>query len=112
MIDSDGEETEIGRIIQSYFMVGLRENKIKKYHDEENEIDFLQKIDILKSETLIKVQIFKPKLNEKWQAINKNTWLRCEYNNSYSKPITGLKIIECQIHDEYLVNKKIKKFKN
>jgi hypothetical protein len=104
MVDSlKNESNEIGRIIQSYFMVGLRENKIIKYHDEENELDFLQKIDILITEDKIKVPIYKPKLNEKWQAINKNTWLRCEYNNFYSKPITGLKIIECQIQENFLV---------
>ena len=89
-------------------MVGLRENKITKYHDEENELDFLQKIDILITEEKIKVPIYKPKLNEKWQAINKHTWLRCEYNHIYSKPITGIKIIECQIHENYLVRNKTK----
>jgi hypothetical protein len=104
MVDSDkGEENEMGRIIQSYFMIGLKENKITKYHDEENELEFLQKIDLYITVEKIKVPIFKPKSNEKWQAISKNAWLRCEYNNTYSQPITGLKIIECQIQDNFLV---------
>lgn len=104
MVDSEkGEENEIGRIIQSYFMVGLREDKITKYHDEENEIDFLQKIDFLITDEKIKEPIFKQNPNEKWQAINKKTYFRCEYNNIYSSPITGLKVIECEIHEEFLV---------
>jgi hypothetical protein len=104
MVDSEkGEENEIGRIIQSYFMVGLRKEKITKYHDEENEIDFLQQIDMMITDVKIKIPIYKPNAREKWQALNKTTWLRCEYNNIYSKPITCLKIIDCQIHENYLV---------
>jgi hypothetical protein len=104
MVDSyKEEENKNGKIIQSYFMVGLKENKITKYHDQENELEFLQNIDMLITQENINIPVYKPKSNEKWQAINKNTWLRCEYSNSYTKPITGLKIIECQILEDFLV---------
>ncbi len=88
------------RIIESFFMVGLNEAKKTKYCDEDNQIDFLQKIDIYKSQVVIKTPIFRPSKNEKWQAINNNTWLRLEYNNCYEKPITGMKIIDCEIFSE------------
>lgn len=104
MVDNFNLNSDNGRIIQSFFMVGLNEAKITKYCDEDNQMEFLQKIDIFKSQVLIKTPVFRPNKNEKWQAINKNTWLRLEYNNAYEKPITGLKIIDCEIlSEDYLV---------
>ena len=104
MVDNCNLNKDNGRIIQSFFMVGLNEAKITNYCDEDNQLDFLQKIDIYKSQVEIKTPIFRPNKNEKWQAINKNTWLRFEYNSSYEKPITGLKIIDCEIlSEDYLV---------
>lgn len=104
MVDNFNINNDNGRIIQSFFTVGLNEAKITKYCDEDNKSQFLQKIDIYKSQVVIKTPIFRPIKNEKWQAINKNTWLRLEYNESYEKPITGLKIIDCDIlSEDYLV---------
>lgn len=104
MVDNFQIDNDNTRIVQSFFAVGLNAAKITKYCDEENHLEFLQKIDIYKSQVLIKTPIFRPKTNEKWQAINKNTWLRLEYNNSYDRPITGLKIIDCEIlSDDFLV---------
>ncbi len=106
MVDNNNfEDVNNGRIINSFFMVGLNEKKITKYRDEETQMEYLQKIDIFLSNVAIKKSIFKPNKNEKWQAINKNTWLRLEYNSIYEKPITGLKIIECEVlSSEFLVN--------
>jgi len=107
MVDNTKSDNDNSRIIQSFFIVGLNEGKTTKYNDEDSQMEFLQKIDIYKSKVLIKQQIFRPNKNEKWQAINKSTWLRLEYNNLYDKPITGLKIIDCEIlSDDFLVNLK------
>lgn len=106
MVDNNNvfEFDDKGRVIQSFFMGGLNEQKITKYRDEDNQLEFLQKIDIYKSQIAIKTSVFRPNKHEKWQAINKNTWLRMEYNLAYEKPITGLKIIDCEIlNDQYLV---------
>lgn len=106
MVDNNNYDENNGRVIQSFFMVGLNEVKITKYNDEDNQTEFLQKIDIYKSQVVIKTPVFKPNKNEKWQAINKNTWLRLEYNNTYEKPITGLKIIDCEkLSEDFLVLK-------
>ena len=102
--NTNNDDNNLGRIIQSYFMVGLNERKITKYNDEDNHLEFLQKIDIYKSQVTIKQSIFRPNANEKWQAINQNTWLRLEYNTVYNKPITGLKIIDCEfLGNDFLV---------
>ena len=93
------------RIIQSYFMIGLNISNIKKFNEEENDLEFLQNIDFYKSKDVIKNPIFRPNTNEKWQAINSTSWLRLKYNKVYDMPITGLKIIDCEfLNSEYLVS--------
>ena len=105
MVDSSfyqGEDP--GRIIQSFCIVGLNETKITKYDEDLKPPTFIQKIDIIKKNLLLTRNIYEPRQNEKWHSISKEFWLRVEFNQTYEKPITGIKVIECDYESpEYLV---------
>ena len=105
MVDSSFYHSDDpGRIIQSFCIVGLNENKITRYDEEYKKPSFIQKIDIVKKSILISRNIYEPKTNEKWHSINKEHWLRVEFNTVYERPITAIKVIECDYESpEYLV---------
>ena len=93
------ENNNIGKIIKMFCVVGLNENKITKYRDEENvQMKFVQCVDIIKKNMKINCEKIENE-NVKWLILNKKTnfWLRIGYSRKYDNPITFLKIIECNI---------------
>merc|ERR1712032_287531 len=85
-----------GRIIQSFSIIGLNENNITPYDEEAKKPLFVEKIDIIKKNLLNAKNIYEPKKSEKWHSINPEFWLRIEFNQNYERPITAIKVIECE----------------
>ncbi len=95
---------ENGKIINSFCVVGLDENKLTKYV-EEKEYPYIQNIDAVQ---ISNNSNFIPKNNEneEWILLNKslNCYLRIQYSKFYNMPITKFRIIECISHsDQYIL---------
>ena len=79
---------ENGKIINSFCVVGLDENKLTKYV-EEKEYPYIQNIDAVQ---ILNNTNFIPKNNEneEWILLNKslNCYLRIQYSKYYNMPIT------------------------
>ena len=97
------------KIIKSFCVVGLNENLIQKYNDEEIP-PFIENIDILVKQLPYHSEIYKPeKGDEKWIHIlkDKNIWLRIKYSKEYKNPITSFKVVECEYESpEFLLLEK------
>ena len=97
------------KIIKTFCVVGLDEKKITKYREEDNVTQFVQNIDIVQKDMKLNMEVLNPKDNEKWCVLNKTNhfWLRVQYSKTYSEPVTGIKVIECEYEPkgcDYLVN--------
>ena len=97
------------KIIKSFFVVGIDETKIQIYSNaninDEIYLRFIQNIDIINSNINIKNDRYDAK-NEKWLRIinNPNSWLRFQYTENYTNPITDIRIQECDYYtQEYLL---------
>jgi hypothetical protein len=112
MVDSSFYQSDDpGRIVQSFSIIGLNENNLSLYDEEAKKPIFVEKIDIIKKNLLSARNIYEPRNNEKWHNINSEFLLRIEFNENYQRPITAIKVIECEYESpEYLV-KKFKKTK-
>ena len=107
MVDSSFYQSDDpGRIIQSFSIIGLNENNITLYDEEAKKPLFVEKIDIIKKNLLNEINVYEPpKKNEKWHSINQEFCLRIEFNQNYQRPITAIKVIECEYESpEFLVN--------
>ena len=100
---------EKGKIINSFCVVGLDENKLTKYV-EEKEYPYIQNIDAVQQTHGKDERSIKNSENEEWILINKsmNCYLRIQYTNEYKDPITEFKIVECEYEstDYLLLSKK------
>ena len=90
------------KIINSFYVVGINEIKLQKYNNtnfNDELLRFIQKIDILHTNFIIKNDRF-DRPNETWlRVINSpNFWLRFQYTDYYTEPITDLRISECDYH--------------
>ena len=97
------------KIVKSFYVVGINELKLQKYNitnnNEESSLRFIQKIDILCGNLNIKNNRF-DRQNETWlKVINStNYWIRLQYTDSYTDPITDLRICETNYYsEEYLL---------
>ena len=102
MVEMNERSSDNCKVIKMFCVVGLNENKLTKYKEEDNiQIKYLQNIDIVKKNIMINCDKIE-KDNTKWLILSKknNQWLRIGYSKKYDNPITFLKIIEC-ILDPY-----------
>ena len=93
------------KIINSFLVVGINKEKIQKYNllstNEEPQLSFIQNIDMINMDVLIKKNNFEIS-NEKWIKILNNPycWIRYQYETNYISPITHLQIFECDIYNK------------
>ena len=89
------------KIIKSFLVVGSKD--IQKYNilsaNEESQLSFIQNIDMINMNVLIKKNNFEIG-SEKWIKILNNPycWIRYQYETNYISPITHLQIFECDIY--------------
>jgi hypothetical protein len=60
---------EVQKLIKTFCVVGIEETKITKYKEEDNNMRFVQDIDIIKKKMKINVERVENE-NEKWYIIN------------------------------------------
>ena len=92
------------KIIKSFFVVGINEIKLQKYNlnnNDEQIMRFIQKIDIINTNLNIKIDRYDTP-NIKWLRVinNSNFWVRFQYTNNYTNPITDLRIQQCDYYNE------------
>lgn len=93
------------KIINSFLVVGINKEKLQKYNllstNEEPQLSFIQNIDMINMNVLIKKNNFEIS-NEKWIKILNNPycWIRYQYETNYISPITHLQIFECDIYNK------------
>ena len=96
-------EDEKNKIIKSFLVIGLNENLIQKYDENEKSLCFIQNADILIKDLPYNYQ--PSNKDEKWISLikEKNAWLRLKYSNEYNCPITDLLIVDCDYESpEYI----------
>ena len=94
----------LNKIINSFYVIGINELKLQKYNtpniNDEQTFHFIQKMDILNTDADIKKSEY-DKLEQRWIKLNtSNYWLRLEYSDNYTDPITDLRIQECDYYLE------------
>ena len=94
-MDSILTKQENGKIINSFCVVGLDENKMLKF-TEEKKYPFIQNIDAVQIKNNSQINP-KNKENEQWILLNQSMkcYLRIQYSKEYNNPITRFRIIEC-----------------
>ena len=100
-------EDEKNKIIKSFLVIGLNENLIQKYDENEKSLCFIQNADILIKDLPYNYQ--PSNKDEKWISLikEKNAWLRLKYSNEYNCPITDLLIVDCDYESpEYILLEK------
>ena len=93
------------KIINSFYLVGIEEVKIKKYKNDEKPLRFIEKMDILNTNLNIKNTRYDLS-NQKWLRIlnTSHFWLRFQYSDNYENPITNIRIYECDYYSkDYLL---------
>ena len=95
------------KIIKSFCVVGINELKLQKYNLENNDepsMRFIEKIDIINTELNTKNTRYDTS-NIKWLRIlnNSNYWIRFQYTNNYTNPITDLRIHQCDYYQEKFI---------
>ena len=90
------------KIINSFYVVGINELKHQRYNItnmNDESLRFIQNVDILYTNFIIKNDRF-DKTNETWLRVlnSPNFWLRFQYTDTYTDPITDLRIVECEYH--------------
>jgi len=87
--------SQVGKIINMFAVVGLNEDSLTKYNDSDNITDFIQNIDIIYRDVKEKEDVIIFEDNTKLLLLNKNDsfWLRIIKSVEYNSPITMIKII-------------------
>ena len=87
--------SQVGKIINMFAVVGLNEDSLTKYNDSDNITDFIQNIDIIYRDVKEKEDVIIFEDNTKLLLLNKNDsfWLRIIKSVEYTSPITMIKII-------------------
>ena len=93
------------KIIKSFHVVGIDQLKLKRYNitnmNDKTTLRFIDNMDILNTNLNIKEDKFY-KANETWLRVlnNPNFWLRFQYVDNYTDPITDLRLCECDYYSK------------
>ena len=92
------------KIIKSFCVVGLNEEKLNYYNNDDKSNIYIKNIDVLVKKLPINKNVYvkKGENEEKWYRVMKgsDTWLRVQTTKEYNTPITDFRIIGCKCDEK------------